>query len=208
MSDNTTKTLGVQGNGNPSWNLLLQEVENGYHGLWRLAHKVWSSLSKSESMNSLTEDMLQEAVLSVYENIDSWDTSRSPVSWASVVMRNRIINLIDYHERQELDRLDSKAHNAMVEDDPGYKSAELRPEVEALRTLANGATRRVLDKILNDEPLTVSDRQRLKRFRAFIATHGISGCAHCHKPVDRHHGGIYCPWTPEVREEEVQYANP
>lgn len=205
--DDIAKTLGVSDNCNPSWNILLREIENGYHGLWRLALKVWNSLSKSEAMQSHTEDMLQEAILEVYQNINSWDQERDPVAWASVVMRNRLINLLKQQERQELDRLDAKARNAMVEEEQGYESVELAPEVEALRATANKATRKVLDKILNDEPLNATERQRLKRFRDFIRSHGVvATCDYCQKPEHWHPGGVYCPVGPGLSEQGVHYA--
>lgn len=156
-----TTTQGNESNCIGEWNQALESLENNFEGLVKLALKTFHSLG-FEVTEDEQQDLIQDALLTLYQNIDKWDSSRPFGSWASVVIRNAMIRYIrEINEHNKLQPLPPEIGDL---DDP-FSRVE---DEDFLHVLWNKLSKReqtVISKRINNLPLSRQEFYILKSIR-------------------------------------------
>ena len=158
-----TKVIGPETNCKESWDNMISVSGAGFKGIVRLANRVFYSLSLGPEFEEDREDIVQEALLTLYSNAEAWDTDRSFVSWASVVLKHSILRSINQRKNKE-PTYDPHSMDQASEQDH-YQEIDDKIMAWDIYEQANGQTQKVLDKIMNDESLTRNDYFVLDKFK-------------------------------------------
>lgn len=165
IMDEVYPVLGSAESDADGWNALINAFDEGYDGLERLAGSVFASLDTQPWVEEYREDLIQDGICEVYRSIGTWDRARHPGPWAQVVMRNKMLRKLSTDYRFEIEPIDPhEMEEGLLWSDSGYAAADRADLIERIRLGASEKDREVIDKALNDEPMTKAERQRWRRF--------------------------------------------
>lgn len=169
-------TLGSHSNCNPTWNKLIQDIDNGLQGLELIALKIIhqylpTQLHTEEIIQDLTQDVLCK-VFSYCKDTNTKLKDQHPGPLITVIARNEIFKrmpkYLDEAEHIELEP-------DMVESKENVEEAqEQMALISEVRSHATERENRVLAKIIQGIPTNHADRQALYRLRARLAEKGVT----------------------------------
>ena len=158
---------GTSTNCKGNWDTMLSVTDAGFKGLVKIANRVFYSLNLGPEFEDQREDIVQEALMTLYVNAEAWDTSRPFVSWASVVLRNSMIRSMQNRMRSWELTYDPHTMDQASDED----AFEHLVDSELARTIyhkANDRTKQILNKVMAGEPLTRNEYYVLDEFRRRI----------------------------------------
>jgi len=158
-----TKVIGPETNCKESWDTMVYVSDAGFQGIVRLANRVFYSLAQSSEFELEREDIIQEALMTLYQNAEAWDTERSFVPWASVIFKNSMLRAMAKRKNQEL-TFDPQAFEQASEQDH-YQSIDDKALAKDIYSQANVKTKQILDKVMDGKTLSRNEYYELDKFR-------------------------------------------
>ena len=158
---------GTSTNCKGNWDTMLSVTDAGFKGLVKIANRVFYSLNLGPEFEDQREDIVQEALITLYVNAEAWDTNRSFVSWASVVLRNSMIRSMQSRVRSS--ELTYDPHTVdQASDEDAFEHLVDSELAKTIYRKANDRTKNVLNKVMAGKSLTRNEYYILDEFRRRI----------------------------------------